>query len=90
MILFYIFTKFMCYQNCTLVHLSPILLLIFQKALHTLKMWNIVKESERRRKQKMLKDRVTLQHEMIRKQDKLIQEKHKKQIMVSFNIISLK
>ena len=38
----------------------------------------------------MLKDRVTLQHEMIRKQDKLIQEKHEKQIMVSFNIISLK
>ena len=38
----------------------------------------------------MLKDRVTLQHEMIRKQDELIQEKHEKQILVSFNIISLK
>ena len=58
-----------------------------QKALHTLKMWNIVKENEHKKKQKMLKDRVALQHEMIRKQDKLIHEKYEQERRVSLNLI---
>jgi hypothetical protein len=49
-------------------------------------MWNIVKENEHKRKQRMLKDRVNLQHQMIRKQDELIEEKHKQQLMVSMNV----
>jgi GTPase SAR1 family protein len=48
-------------------------------------MWNIVKENERKRKQKMLKDRVNLQHQMIKKQDELIEEKYEQQKMVSMN-----
>lgn len=39
-------------------------------------MWNIVKDQERKRKQKTLRDRVRLQHEMIKKQDELILEKN--------------
>ncbi|XP_028398121.1 uncharacterized protein LOC114521779 isoform X2 [Dendronephthya gigantea] len=39
-------------------------------------MWHIVKENEHKRKQKILKDRVKLQHHMIKKQDELIHEKH--------------
>lgn len=51
-----------------------------EKALHTLRMWNVVKEHEKKRKQKLLRDRVDLQHEMIKKQDQLneILEKQKK------------
>ena len=48
-------------------------------------MWNVVKEHEKKRKQKLLKDRVNLQHEMIKKQDQLneILEKQKKPNKVS-------
>lgn len=49
-------------------------------------MWYIVKENERRRKHRMLKDRVNLQHQMIKKQDELIQEKQEQQKAVSINI----
>lgn len=49
-------------------------------------MWYIVKENERRRKHRMLKDRVNLQHQMIKKQDELIQEKQERQKAVSINI----
>ena len=42
-------------------------------------MWNIVKENERKRKHRMLKERVNLQHQMIKKQDELIQGKHEQQ-----------
>ena len=52
-------------------------------------MWNIVKENERKRKQKMLKDRVNLQHQMIKKQDELIEEKYEQQKMVSMNSVLL-
>ncbi|XP_046840767.1 uncharacterized protein LOC124434880 isoform X2 [Xenia sp. Carnegie-2017] len=47
-----------------------------KKAFNMLKMWNIVKDQERKRKQKTLHDRVRLQHEMIKKQDELILEKN--------------
>ena len=45
-------------------------------------MWNIVKENEHKRKHRMLKDRVNLQHQMIKKQDELIHEKHEQKKMV--------
>lgn len=46
-------------------------------------MWHIVKENEHKRKQKMLNDRVKLQHHMIKKQDELIHEKHEQKNKVN-------